>query len=63
MPDFTQEQYEAAIPSCCSLETLEEHMGIMLCWGLAASLRAGKPMDCGGCYLRKPEHKTDAPAP
>lgn len=24
---------------------------LMLCWGLAASIRAGETMDCSGCPL------------
>ena len=56
-PDFTEEQYKSAIPTCCSMQTLQEHMDIMLCWGLAASIRAGKPMDCTGCDLRNPNVK------
>jgi hypothetical protein len=51
--DFTEAEYEAAIPECCSATTLEDHKHMMLCWGLAAAIRAGKPMDCTGCDLRK----------
>lgn len=50
---FDEQEYVAAIPDCCSLRTLEEHMEIMLCWGLAAAVREGKPMDCGTCELRR----------
>ena len=61
MSDFTEAEYAAAIPACCSQSTLQMHLDMLLCWGLAASLREGKPMDCGGCELRKPSTK-DAPA-
>jgi hypothetical protein len=53
--DFTEEQYRAAIPKCCSYKTLDEHMNMLLCWGLAASLRVGKPMNCSPCDLKIPE--------
>lgn len=55
MIDPTEEQYAAGIPICCSMQTMEEHMHIALCWGLCAALRAGKPMDCTGCDLKKSE--------
>jgi hypothetical protein len=51
MTDFTEKEYAAAIPKCCSYQTMQQHMDMMLCWGLAASLRNGEPMDCSGCEL------------
>lgn len=51
MKDFTEAEYTAAIPKCCFYQTLEQHMDMMLCWGLTASLREGYPMDCTGCDL------------
>lgn len=52
MGDFTEAEYQAAIPACCEYQTLQEHMdSLMLCWGLAAAIRAGRPMDCSGCDL------------
>jgi hypothetical protein len=53
MSDFTQEQYKAAIPRCCSA-TMQEHLDMLLCWGLAASLRDGTPMNCSGCDRKNP---------
>ncbi len=47
--DFTEAEYAAAIPSCCSHQGIEEHMAMMLCWGLSKSLQEGKPMNCSGC--------------
>lgn len=61
MTDFTEAQYKAAIPGCCSKRTLQEHMAMMLCWGLASALRAGKAMDCNGCELRLPDSQGDKP--
>jgi hypothetical protein len=55
MVDFDEAQYVAAIPKCCSRQTLEEHMNMLLCWGLAASIRAGHKMDCSGCDLKNPD--------
>lgn len=43
--------YEAHIPACCEYQTLEGHMHMMLCWGLAAAVEAGRKMDCSGCDL------------
>jgi len=54
MADFTEAEYTAAIPRCCSRQTLQEHVDMMLCWGLAAAIRDGHPMDCSGCDLRNP---------
>jgi hypothetical protein len=52
MSDFNEEQYQAAIPACCAYQTVEEHCNeLMLCWGLAAAVRAGKSMDCRGCDI------------
>lgn len=56
MADFTKAQYAAAIPVCCDYQTLEGHVGMMLCWGLAAALRAGHAMDCTGCDLNTRGH-------
>lgn len=55
MRDFTEAEYEAAIPPCCSVRTMEDHKRMMLCWGLAAALRANEPMDCSGCDLKQPD--------
>ncbi len=43
------EQYEAAIPKCCSYQTVEAHESIMLCWGLAAAVERGETMNCDNC--------------
>ena len=59
MADFTEEQYKAAIPRCCSYQRFEEHMAMMLCWGLAAAIRAGKKMDCSGCDMKNPAIPSD----
>ena len=48
MADFTQAQYEAAIPRCCSA-SMREHLDMLLCWALAASIRDGTAMNCDGC--------------
>ena len=48
MADFTQAQYEAAIPRCCSA-SMREHLDMLLCWTLAASIRDGTAMNCDGC--------------
>jgi hypothetical protein len=53
-PDDFEARYAAAIPTCCGYQTLREHVdALLLCWGLVAALRVGKPMDCTGCYLRR----------
>lgn len=46
---FTPAQYEAAIPKTCRLTTMDAHVDIMLCWGLANSIRTNTPMNCGWC--------------
>jgi hypothetical protein len=48
---MTELDYEAHIPACCEYQTLESHMAMMLCWGLAAAVEKGKRMDCRGCDL------------
>ena len=49
---ITEEQYAAAIPKCCQMQTMPEHMDMMLCWGLAAALRRGETMNCDGCEMK-----------
>ena len=46
---ITREQYEDAIPKCCAYQTIEAHESIMLCWGLAAAVERGEPMNCDNC--------------
>jgi hypothetical protein len=49
---ITPDQYKAAIPTCCSYRTYEEHVdGLMLCWGLVLAIEQNIPMDCSGCEL------------
>lgn len=48
--DITPEIYTANIPGCCRLRTYEEHMDIMLCWGLVNQIREGYDAKaCGMC--------------
>jgi hypothetical protein len=49
--DATEAEYAAAIPKCCSRQTLEQHVDMMLCWGLVAAIRNGRTMDCSCCPL------------
>jgi len=52
---FTEADYAAAIPPCCSLRPAKEHMDMMLCWSLAYRLEAQQPITpdmCTGCELR-----------
>lgn len=46
-----KEKYQAAIPACCELKTIELHASeLMMCWGLVNQVKTnGKPMDCGMC--------------
>jgi len=60
--DFTEAEYAAAIPRCCSRQTLQGHIEMMLCWGLAAAIRAGHKMDCTGCDLKNPAIPVDRDA-
>ena len=49
---MTEAEYTAAIPGCCSQETLESHMEMLLCW----SITNGKPVGddfCSDCHLSK----------
>ena len=48
---MTEKDYEAHIPACCHYQTMEGHMHMMLCWGLAAAVEKGQRMDCRGCGL------------
>lgn len=48
--DITPEVYAAHIPGCCRLRTFEEHVDIMLCWGLVNQIREGYDTKaCGMC--------------
>lgn len=60
MKDFSEAEYVSAIPKCCAYQTLEEHMNMMLCWGLAASIREGYAMNCSGCELNTEQQATPA---
>lgn len=46
---IAREQYEAAIPKCCTYQTIEAHESIMLCWGLALAVEEGRNMNCDNC--------------
>lgn len=47
MKNFTEDDYEKAIPACCTLKTVEEHRSIMYCWGLLEELEQGiERTDC-----------------
>ena len=48
----TEELYKANIPDCCQFRTFEEHMEIMLCWGLVSSIEQGKTQNCSFCDFR-----------
>lgn len=48
---MNEDDYKAHIPACCEYQTMEMHLGMMLCWGLAAARRQGKKMDCRDCDL------------
>jgi hypothetical protein len=42
--------YMDAVPGCCRLRTFEAHQDIMLCWSIAAQVRAEiKQTTCGMC--------------
>lgn len=45
----TRDDYELAIPKCCSYRTIEDHEDIMLCWGLLSAIEKGEIMNCSGC--------------
>lgn len=48
----SEDDYQAAIPKHCFYQTVEEHMeGLMLCWGLLASIEGGYTMNCGNCEM------------
>lgn len=52
MNKITTEQYEAAIPACCALQTVQEHVDErMLCWTLVSAVQRGQEVDCGDCEL------------
>ena len=60
MSDVTREQYEAAIPGCCTYQTMEAHEEIMLCWGLVRALENGEKMNCDNCPENTMNTKKDA---
>ena len=49
MIEVTEELYAASIPKECSHRTIQEHLDMMLCWGLTASIEQGKKMNCSEC--------------
>lgn len=51
----TVDDYERAIPKNCKLTTIEEHVDIMLCWGLSRSIGSNTKMNCGWCEFNN-EH-------
>lgn len=54
MVKVTAEQYQAAIPACCELETVDEHVEcLMLCWGLLSAIENKQKMECEGCVYKK----------
>jgi hypothetical protein len=53
---ITEELYEKSIPQECSMQTMELHNSMMLCWGLMASIRKGQRQDCSGCDENKTNH-------
>lgn len=51
---LTPEEYEKAIPECCSLKTYDEHADyLMLCWGLVSAINNNREMNCGICEYAK----------
>ena len=51
MIDNFEAKYMAAVPGCCRLRTFEQHQDIMLCWSIAAQVRAeiNQTGSCGMC--------------
>lgn len=51
MCDEYKQKYEAAIPSCCELQTFDEHADqVMICWGVAYAVDNNTPKTpCGEC--------------
>jgi len=50
----TEEDYIKAIPSWCSLETMQDHHSIMLCWGITNGRVANGGEDyCKTCEFHK----------
>lgn len=50
---LTEQHYEANIPDECSMTTMQDHLNMMLCWGLQSALERGQKMDCSGCDENK----------
>ncbi len=50
--EIKEHLYMSRVPSCCSLQTMEEHLRIMLCWGIVVG-RIKTEKDCEGCDLRE----------
>lgn len=44
--------YQAAIPECCTLRTIDEHANeLMFCWGLLSAMDEQREMNCTGCPM------------
>jgi hypothetical protein len=50
--NFTEKEYEEAIPKCCSCSTIKSHKDMLLCWSLVSALKNNNPMNCGNCDLK-----------
>ncbi len=49
---MTEQEYQVAIPKHCFYQTVQEHIDcLMLCWGLAASIKGKYEMKCCNCEL------------
>jgi len=49
---MNEQEYQSSIPKHCFYQTVQEHMDcLMLCWGLAASIKGRYEMKCGNCEL------------
>lgn len=49
MTTLTKETYASRIPKCCSMQLIEQHEDMLLCWGLVSSIEKDYVMDCSGC--------------
>ena len=54
---MTEGEYIKAIPKNCEYQSIEDHIDMMLCWGLVSSIEKNKPMKCGSCILNKGKDK------
>lgn len=50
----TRDRYQATIPACCRMQTVEEHeFPLLFCWKILTAIKTHTPVDCAGCAMNQ----------